>query len=102
MTQTSLPTGLERRREDYGLITGLSHYVDDLRPPEGRPATLHMVVIRSPYAHAEIKHIQLDAARALPGVVAAFAGAELVSGMRPLDVMPMPGLNKPERRPLAV
>src|SRR2546428_187898 len=101
MTQASLPTGLERRREDYGLITGLSHYVDDLRPPEGRPAALHMVVVRSPYAHAKIKSIQLDNARALPGVVGAFGGAELVSGMRTLDTMPLPDLNKPERRPLA-
>ena len=102
MTETSIVTGLERRREDYGLITGRSHYVDDLRPPEGRPAILHMLVVRSPYAHAEIKGMQLEAARALPGVVAAFTGAELVSGMPTIDTMPMPGLKKPERRPLAV
>jgi len=102
MTETTLPAGLERRREDYKLITGTSHYVDDLRPPKGRPAALHMIVVRSPYAHAEIKSIQLDAARALPGVVAAFAGAELVSGMRTIDTIPAPGLKKPERRPLAL
>lgn len=100
--ETSVVTGLERRREDYGLITGRSHYVDDLRPPEGRPAALHMVVVRSPYAHAEIREIQLDAARALPGVVAAFTGAELVSGMPTMDTIPMPGLKRPERWPLAV
>src|SRR6266567_4706353 len=94
--------GLERRREDYGLITGLSHYVDDLRPPGGRPAALYMIVVRSPYAHAAIKHIQLDAARSLPGVIAAFEGAELVTGMPPIDTIPLPGLRKPERRPLAV
>src|SRR6266699_255595 len=94
--------GLERRREDYGLITGLSHYVDDLRPPVGRPAALYMIVVRSPYAHAAIKHIQLDAARSLPGVIAAFEGAELVTGMPPIDTIPLPGLRKPERRPLAV
>jgi len=102
MVQATLPTGLERRREDYGPITGLARYVDDLRPPEGRPAALYMVAIRSPYAHAEIKHIELNAAREAPGVVAVFAGAELVSGMRPLDVMPMPDLKKPDRRPLAL
>ena len=73
--------GLERRREDYGLITGLSHYVDDLRPPVERPAALYMIVVRSPYAHAAIKYIKLDAARSLPGVIAAFEGAELVTGM---------------------
>src|SRR3989440_4744432 len=95
-------SGLERRREDYGLITGLSHYVDDLRPPVGRPAALYMIVVRSPYAHAAIKHIKLDAARSLPGVIAAFEGAELVTGMPPIDTIPLPGLRKPERRPLAV
>src|SRR5689334_4532137 len=97
MIQSTLPTDLERRREDYGPITGLAHYVDDLRPSEGRPAALYMVAIRSPYAHAEIKSIQLDAAREVPGVIAAFTGAELVTGMRPLDTMPMPDLKKPDR-----
>src|SRR6266852_2383870 len=95
MIETTLPPGLERRREDYRLITGTSHYVDDLRSPQGRPAALHMAVVRSPYAHAEIKGIQLDTARTLPGV-AAFAGAELVSGMRTIDTIPAPGLKKPE------
>ena len=61
--------GLERRREDYGLVTGLSHYVDDLRPPVGRPAALYMIVVRSPYAHAAIKHIQLDAVPPEPALV---------------------------------
>ncbi len=102
MTETSLPAGLERRREDIALITGHSHYVDDLRPPAGRPPALHMVVVRSPYAHAEIKDIRLDAARAVSGVFAVFTSQELVSNMRPMDVIPMPGLKKPERRPLAV
>lgn len=95
-------TGVERRREDYPAITGRSHYVDDQRPLPGRPSALHMVVVRSPYAHAKITHIDLDAARALPGVIAAFEGAELVSGMPALETIPVPGQNKPQRRPLAV
>ena len=66
MIEMSLPAGLERRREDYKLITGLGHYVDDLKLPLGRPRALHMAVVRSPYAHAEIQSIELDAARALP------------------------------------
>src|SRR5713101_111166 len=102
MTETSLPAGLERRREDIELITGHSHYVDDLRSPAGRPPALHMVVVRSPYAHAEIKDIRLDGPLAVPGVFAVFTSQELVSDMRPMDVIPMPGLKKPERRPLAV
>jgi carbon-monoxide dehydrogenase large subunit len=101
MLETSLPPELQRRREDYPLITGQAHYVDDLRAAEGRPAILHMAVVRSPYAHAKLKAIQLDAARALPGVVAAFSGTELVKNMPTLFSIPMPGLKKPERRPMA-
>ncbi len=95
-------SGFERRREDIGPITGRSHYVDDLRPAAGRPTPLHIVFIRSPYAHAEIVSIELNAARSLPGVVAAFEGAELVQGMPPLPTIPLPGLQKSERRPMAV
>jgi aerobic carbon-monoxide dehydrogenase large subunit len=103
MKDTHIPAGLERRREDYALITGHAHYVDDLRPPQGRPAALHMAVVRSPYAHAEIQRIQLDAARALPGVVAAFAAAELVHTMPAMEPMPIPrALRRPLRKPLAL
>lgn len=102
MKETPIPAGLERRTEDYELITGHSSYVDDLKPTQGRPAALHMVLVRSPYAHATIKSIDLEAARALPGVVAAFDGAELVSTMPASEPMPLPGLKTPERRPLAI
>src|SRR5260370_36490598 len=102
MSEKSLPAGLERRKEDYGLITGEANFVDDLRPGKGLPRTLYMAVVRSPYAHAVIEHIQLDAALALPGVVAAFDGSEPVNSMRTLDVIPVPNLKKTERRPLAI
>lgn len=97
-----LPSGIDRRREDYGSLTGRSHYVDDLRPAPGRPSPLHMLVVRSPYAHAKITSMHLDEVRAYPGVIAAFSGAELVNDMPTLPTMPLPGLKKPERRPLAV
>jgi carbon-monoxide dehydrogenase large subunit len=63
-----------------------------------------MLVVRSPYAHARIASIDLEAARAYPGVAGAFAGEELVSGLPTLATMPVAGLQirKPERRPLAV
>jgi len=93
---------LKHRREDYPLITGHGQYVDDLKVPEGRPAALHMVVVRSPYAHAKIEQIALDEARALPGVVAAFSGAELAGAMPTLTAIPVPGLKKPERHPMAI
>ncbi|HEV2661510.1 MAG TPA: molybdopterin cofactor-binding domain-containing protein, partial [Ktedonobacteraceae bacterium] len=92
----------ERRREDYKPLIGQARYVDDLRPEPGRPPTLHMLVVRSLYAHAKITSLELDAVRAYPGVIAAFTGAELVKGMPTLATIPVPGLRKPERRPLAV
>jgi carbon-monoxide dehydrogenase large subunit len=102
MTGTPTPAEWKRRREDHVLITGHAHYVDDLRLP-GRPAPLHMAVVRSPYAHANIQQIQLDAARALPGVVAAFAASELVQQMPDLRAMPIPqNLRRPARKPLAL
>jgi carbon-monoxide dehydrogenase large subunit len=102
MNEKNIPSGLERRLEDYKLITGLGNYVDDLQPASGRPLALYMSVVRSPYAHAEIKHIQLEPARALPGVIAALEGAELVSDMPILDAIPVPGLKKPPRHPMAL
>src|SRR5579885_2593239 len=99
MIETKLPRGLERRIEDVRLITGKGHYVDDVRLPEGRPAVLHMAVTRSPYGHANIDNINLEAARALPGVVAAFSGAELVNDLPAIEPIPMPvrDLKKPVR-----
>src|SRR5437660_8159286 len=102
MSELRLAAGLERRKEDYGLITGRARFVDDLRPPKGRPQALYMAVVRSPYAHAEIERIRLDGALNLPGVVAALAGSELVNDMRTLEYVPLPGLKNTERRPLAV
>src|SRR5262249_39609432 len=102
MQETTIPSDLERRKEDYLLITGGARYVDDVRLPEGRPASLARAVVRTPYAHAELKYIRLDVAKALLGVVTAFAGADLASELRPMDTLPLPGLKKPDRLPLAI
>jgi carbon-monoxide dehydrogenase large subunit len=104
MIDTNIPFDLERRREDYKLITGSGRYVDDLRSPEGRPSTLHMVAVRSPYAHAEITDIHMDAARNAPGVVAAFTSEELVNDLPSIDALPLPipGLKKPTRKAMAI
>src|SRR5689334_6021719 len=103
MTQMPFPAALERRREDYPLITGHGHYVDDIRLAE-RPPILHMAVVRSIYGHAEIQHIALDDARALPGVVAAFAAHELVDNLPNIEPIPnaLRDFKKPVRKALAV
>ncbi|MBI3457468.1 MAG: xanthine dehydrogenase family protein molybdopterin-binding subunit [Candidatus Rokubacteria bacterium] len=62
-----------RRKEDLGLLTGRDPYVADLRIPDA----LHLAVVRSPHAHAEIRRIRTDAARRAPGVVGVFTGADL-------------------------
>ncbi len=61
------------RREDDRLLRGAGAYVDDLPFPEA----LHMVVVRSPFAHARILGLDADAARAIPGVVDVVAAADL-------------------------
>ena len=62
-----------KRKEDDALLRGGGTYVDNLT----LPGTLAMIVVRSPYPHARITGVNLDAARALDGVVAAFSGADL-------------------------
>src|SRR2546428_6613363 len=59
-----------RRKEDDRFIRGRGNYVDDI----SLPGMLHMAILRSPYAHARIRSIKVDAAQALPGVVAVVTG----------------------------
>ncbi|HJU27979.1 MAG TPA: xanthine dehydrogenase family protein molybdopterin-binding subunit, partial [Candidatus Binataceae bacterium] len=62
-----------KRREDPRLISGTAAYVDDVR----LPGMLSAVILRSPYAHAKIKSINVEAARKAPGVVAVLTGEDL-------------------------
>src|SRR6266446_2798813 len=62
-----------RRKEDLRFLTGRGNYVADIQ----RPAMVAGVFARSPHAHAEIKSIDTGAARAMPGVLAVFTGADL-------------------------
>jgi carbon-monoxide dehydrogenase large subunit len=61
------------RKEDPELITGQARYTDDLT----LHGMLHMVVVRSPFAHARIKNVDLSKALATPGIVAAYSGQDL-------------------------
>ncbi len=62
-----------RRREDERFLTGAGQYTDDVVMPHQTYAAF----LRSPYAHARIKSINLDAAKKAPGVVQIFTGADL-------------------------
>jgi aerobic carbon-monoxide dehydrogenase large subunit len=76
-----------KRSEDPRILTGAGRYVDDIK----LPGMLHAAFVRSPIAHARVLSIDVAAARALPGVLAVFTGAELeamtVPGPDPLTAM---------------
>ncbi|RMD94986.1 MAG: carbon monoxide dehydrogenase, partial [Calditrichaeota bacterium] len=62
-----------KRKEDPRFIRGKGTYVDDVK----LPGMLYMDILRSPYAHAKIKSINVEKALALPGVVAVITGKDL-------------------------
>src|SRR5258705_7320949 len=64
------------RVEDRRLVTGRGAYADNLRPPELADA-VHVTFVRSPYAHAAVKSVDLDAARRARGVVAVFSAGDI-------------------------
>src|SRR5512134_1066822 len=77
MTTITSPLGARiRRKEDPRFITGRGLYTDDVQ----LAGTLHAAFVRSPHAHARIRAIDLNAARAHPGVVAVYTGKDLVDG----------------------
>ena len=61
------------RKEDVRFLTGRGRYVDDLELPDQARAAL----LRSPVAHARIVSIDASAARAAPGVLAVYTGADV-------------------------
>jgi len=79
-----------RRREDPRFLRGEGRFLDDV----GVAGLLHVAFLRSPYAHAMIRAIRTERARAAPGVVAVFTFADLESWMKPLPLFgaPPPGL----------
>ena len=61
------------RKEDAKLLTGQGLYTENLSVP----GMVWMTVVRSPVAHARVTRVDLTAARAAHGVVAAFSAADL-------------------------
>src|SRR3990172_8099940 len=77
-----------KRVEDQRLITGQGHYVDDLK----LPGQAHLVFVRSPYAHARISSLNVEAARKAPGVIAVVTAKELGLLRPPPPAAMLPGL----------
>jgi carbon-monoxide dehydrogenase large subunit len=61
------------RSEDPKLLRGEGRYTDDLV----LPGQAYCVMVRSRYGHGVIRSINTDAARAMPGVLAVYTGADL-------------------------
>ena len=64
-----------RRREDLRLVRGGGRYTAD----ENLPGQVYAVMVRSPHAHARIRSIATDDAKAAPGVLAVLTGADFAA-----------------------
>ena len=64
-----------RRKEDLRFLSGRGQYTDDIN----RPGQTHAYMLRSPHAHAAIRSIDTAQAKAMPGVLAIFTGADLAA-----------------------
>ena len=67
------------RAEDPRLLQGRGRYTDDIN----LPGQAYCAVVRSPYAHGVIRGIDLSDAKGMPGVLGAWAAADL-AGYGPL------------------
>src|SRR5436305_14014430 len=86
-----------KRLEDQRLLTGNGQFIDD-KPEEG---ALWLHVLRSPHAHARIRSIDIESARAMPGVEAVYTGADLIAD----DIGTIPPLSvfmRPDGKPMTV
>ncbi|HZV50138.1 MAG TPA: xanthine dehydrogenase family protein molybdopterin-binding subunit [Candidatus Dormibacteraeota bacterium] len=73
------------RVEDERLVTGRGRFAADDRPP----GLCHLVLLRSPHPHARVLRVDVSAARARPGVLAAWTAADL-PGPRTMPVAEFP------------
>ncbi len=84
------------RKEDPRLVTGRGRYVDDHAPP----GLAHLVLVRSPHAHAVIRRIDTGAARRAPGVLAVWTIEDLDrAGLGPLPCKAL--YDNPDGTPMA-
>jgi carbon-monoxide dehydrogenase large subunit len=72
------------RKEDPRLLTGRGRYVSDI----ALPGMLHVVLLRSPHAHARVRRVDADRARAHPGVVDVVTFADLGAAGRAFPMVP--------------
>ena len=94
-----------RRIEDPALVQGQGRYTDDVAPV----GQVFMRFVRSSHAHGKLLGVDATVARAMPGVLAVYTGADLAAA----GVKPMPpaagfkqadgqAMNPPPKPPLAI
>jgi aerobic carbon-monoxide dehydrogenase large subunit len=88
------------RKEDAKLVTGQTMWTDNMT----LPGLLQFALLRSPMAHAKITKIDVSAALKMPGVIAAFTGADLAEqlGSLPCAWPVTPDMVSPAHPPIAV
>ena len=75
------------RKEDARLITGKGRFTDDFN----LDGQTYAVMVRSPYPHARIVAIDVAAAKAMPGVLGVFTGADCAADkLAPIPHDPVP------------
>ena len=75
------------RKEDARLITGKGRFTDDFN----LDGQTYAVMVRSPYPHARIVAIDAAAAKAMPGVLGVFTGADCAADkLAPIPHDPVP------------
>src|SRR5881409_2613680 len=72
-----------KRKEDPRLITGTSSYVGDL----ALPGMHYVAFVRSPYAHARVKRIDVSAALRRPGGFKVVTGSDIRKLCAPLPLV---------------
>ena len=100
LTATKEVGNARKRKEDQRLITGRTRWTDNIT----LPGMLHLAMVRSPYAHANIAAINTDAAKAATGVITVVTGADIkdVQGVV-ANAWPITGDQKaPPHLPVAV
>ena len=75
------------RTEDVRLTTGKGRFTDDFNI-DGQT---YAIMVRSPYPHARILSVDVTAAKAMPGVLGVFSGADLATdNLKPIPHDPLP------------
>jgi carbon-monoxide dehydrogenase large subunit len=71
-----------KRREDPRFLAGAGRFVGDITVP----GMLHAGIVRSTHAHARLEHIDAEAVRRMPGVVACVTAADVGDRLSPIPI----------------